>query len=78
MSVQTTTVRTCDECRGPIAGASAAFIDASHYGADFHPSCWEAIGGPRVARVLGLDDVHYATADRYGEITRQCRAWSGG
>ena len=75
MSTTTTTVRTCDECREEIA-AGLSFIAAGTYGADFHVQCWDRIGGPRVARLLGLDEVEYTTVDRDGGLTHQRRAWA--
>lgn len=59
MPITTRTVveASCDECQAPIATADR-YIDASVYGVAFHEQCWQGIGGPRVARVLGLDDIH--------------------
>ena len=49
----------CDECAEEFTGAH---VDAMVYGVVFHPACWEKIGGPRVARVLYLDDIYHYDA----------------
>lgn len=58
MGIRTRTVSegTCDEC-GKEIDTEDNYIDAGTYGMAFHPECWAKIGGPRVARVLYLDDI---------------------
>lgn len=56
MGLETVKVATCDECDETI-DLSGEWINATVYGVVFHVACWEKIGGPRVARVLYLDDV---------------------
>lgn len=78
MGVQTvtTTVATCDECTDTIDMDHPldSWVDASVYGVAFHASCWERIGGPRVARVLYLDDIHYKGGRRNGERAMGARS----
>lgn len=57
----------CDEC-GVIVHADL-FVDATVYGVAFHTECWEKIGGPRVARVLYLDDIFIK--NREGAVVRR-------
>lgn len=72
MGVKTVQIATCDECRDQIdQGAESPWVDASVYGAAFHLGCWREIGGPRVARVLGLDDIVL----KGGLIQPGTRAW---
>jgi hypothetical protein len=62
------TEATCDHCNEEIStGHAAGFVDAMTYGAAFHPACWEMIGGPRVARVLCLDEICYRGGSKDGE-----------
>jgi hypothetical protein len=75
VSTSTTTVRTCDECDEEIAGR-ASYVSAYGLQADFHPECWEKIGGPRVARLLALDTVQHVTVSENGYAARQGPAWS--
>lgn len=48
----------CDNCEDVIdTDAYYSYVDAQVYGAVFHRECWTAVGGPKVARLLGLDDI---------------------
>lgn len=60
MGVKRIEVVECDECGLQVdTGSERSWVDASVYGVAFHGDCWRNIGGPRVARVLGLDEIHY-------------------
>jgi hypothetical protein len=57
MSIKTTIIVTCDICKGNLHDGDL-YIDATYYGYTFHPTCWEEINGPTVAKTLQLDDIH--------------------
>lgn len=63
---------TCDHCgqESELADCGQGYVDAMTYGTAFHVGCWEEIGGPRVARVLGLDEIVFKGGPNDGE-----RAW---
>lgn len=72
MGVKTIQVATCDDCGGTIdQGAESPWVDASVYGAAFHLECWRKTGGPRVARLLDLDDIVLSG----GLVQPGTRAW---
>lgn len=54
----------------------ASYVSAGRYQADFHPTCWEEIGGPRVARLLALEELQRVTVNADGYAARQGPAWS--
>lgn len=73
IQTQTVVVATCDACGGKI-DTDQRYVDACVYGVAFHENCWKAENGPRFARLLGLDDIHYYRAgDR---LERLERAWA--
>lgn len=77
MGVKTVKLITCDHCLEPVVGDGGPgtlptkWVDASVYGIALHVDCWVSIGGPRVARVLGLDEISFRDASD----TRLDRAW---
>jgi hypothetical protein len=72
VGVRTVQVVTCDECGcGVDQGAENPWVDASVYGKAFHLDCWRRIGGPRVARVLYLDEI----VMKGGLVAPGTRAW---
>lgn len=46
----------CDECQATI-NTSVRWVNAMTYGCSFHEKCWIEIGGPRLTRVLYLDEI---------------------
>jgi hypothetical protein len=69
IKTETVTTATCDHC--DVSIDEDRFVDASTYGVAFHVECWISIGGPRVARLLYLDEI------RYTDEFRTC-AWGPG
>lgn len=69
MGVRTVKIIRCDECNEVVV--SDRWVDAGTYGVAFHVDCWDLIGGPRVARVLYLDEIRIRDAEG-NEIER---AW---
>lgn len=56
----TTTTYTCDNCKDKI-DPHTHWVDAQeHGGVIFHAVCWVKMGGPRVAKLLDLDDIFWA------------------
>jgi hypothetical protein len=67
----TTVTVTCDECEHPIdLSQKPLWVDASVYGVAFHLICWQKIGGPRVARVLYLDDISLRRGEEEERVDR--------
>ena len=72
MPITTKTITTgiCDRCLKDIHTQVEKWVNASVYGVAFHVECWNLMGGPETARLLGLDDIEATTPD--GETGR---AW---
>lgn len=68
MGISTERFAACDECGQAIDVERDEYVDAGVYGAAFHSFCWDKIGGPRVARILYLDEI---SVRRAGERVRR-------
>lgn len=76
MTTRTVETKSCDAC-GTEIKKGVQYVSATTYGVEFHVECWNGMTAPQAARLLGLDEIEYATSQNDGNRpTIQDRAWA--